>query len=608
MHADRADGEALIGAADHVHGDGVGIGGERFAAEAVAPGLELPPGRAVGAAGAVAAGAGGIDRGAAGQLLEFGGAGGAVGHGERAEQGGLQDQGSPSPGSTILGVGRTARRGRRPRGWVAQPGRGGGTAPAGCHPMARSLARSAADRRRGAGSARPGRSCGQSRTSVLRPQSRIIGRNSFPPGSRVRERSGGGRAKTPEVTNRSGPNRRGPAMLAQRYQRLGEAPPWPGDAVRRPRTTMTPCSGRPGRTPRTKPTPTGAASRAPRPAGDRPRQRSRPGHLAVRRRRCAGLLVPLCDATDALARLDARAAAAPERARRAASPAWPSPRPPAGSPTPTPGSIRSISRCATLGLTARTALAAVGAGHRALPQTFAGPADAARLGSIRRSRRWPTATAPSPTRWPRPAAAPAAPGNTGGSQVRQRDRSGRDARRARRRRAGRARLFRLVVAARAEAGVRRRRSGSREGEGGDPPLPPLLLAAQAAHRLDGGRHHRAPGARPRAARRDRPGRPRRRHPRRVPPGLGGLSGRRLRRSGPPAEPAQRCRRSPGRPRPAGHLAARVSPPGGRERPRRDCASSTGSRPSRGRAGGSLPSGTSGRGCRTRSTRCCACPC
>ena len=34
MHADRADGEALIGAADHVHGDGVGIGGERFAAEA----------------------------------------------------------------------------------------------------------------------------------------------------------------------------------------------------------------------------------------------------------------------------------------------------------------------------------------------------------------------------------------------------------------------------------------------------------------------------------------------------------------------------------------------------------------------------------------------
>ena len=46
-----------------------GIGGERLAAEAVAPGFVLPPGRAVGAAGAVAAGAGGIDRGAAGKFF-----------------------------------------------------------------------------------------------------------------------------------------------------------------------------------------------------------------------------------------------------------------------------------------------------------------------------------------------------------------------------------------------------------------------------------------------------------------------------------------------------------------------------------------------------------
>ena len=92
MHADRADGQALIGAADDVHGDGVGIGGERLAAERGAPGLEAAPGGAVGAPGAVAAGAGGVDRGAAGQLVEFGGAGSAVGHGERAEQRGLQDQ------------------------------------------------------------------------------------------------------------------------------------------------------------------------------------------------------------------------------------------------------------------------------------------------------------------------------------------------------------------------------------------------------------------------------------------------------------------------------------------------------------------------------------
>ena len=122
MHADRADGEALIGAADDVHGDGVGIGGERFAAEAVAPGLVLPPGRAVGAAGAVAAGAGGVDRGAAGQLLELGGAGGAVGHGERAEQGGLQDQGSWVPDRP--GVGR--RRGGRGRLAAAAAGEGRG--------------------------------------------------------------------------------------------------------------------------------------------------------------------------------------------------------------------------------------------------------------------------------------------------------------------------------------------------------------------------------------------------------------------------------------------------------------------------------------------------
>ena len=104
MHPDRADGEALIGAADHVHGDGVGIGGERFAAERAAPGVELPPGGAVGAAGAVTAGAGGVDRGAAGQFLDLGGAGGAVGHGERAEQGGLQGQGGAIGGPRLGGA------------------------------------------------------------------------------------------------------------------------------------------------------------------------------------------------------------------------------------------------------------------------------------------------------------------------------------------------------------------------------------------------------------------------------------------------------------------------------------------------------------------------
>jgi hypothetical protein len=32
--ADRADGETLVGEADNVHGDGVGIGDERFARRA----------------------------------------------------------------------------------------------------------------------------------------------------------------------------------------------------------------------------------------------------------------------------------------------------------------------------------------------------------------------------------------------------------------------------------------------------------------------------------------------------------------------------------------------------------------------------------------------
>ena len=156
VHADRADGEALVGAADHVHGDGVGIGGERFAAQAGAPGLELPPGRAVGAPRAVAAGAGGVDRGAAGEFFQLGGAGGAVGHGERAEQAGLQGQRSG---------------GRRGRG----PGRGGGLAPAAASGGAVSGP---------PGSDRPAwrvrsseSAMAQVRTPVLRPQSRIIGRN-----------------------------------------------------------------------------------------------------------------------------------------------------------------------------------------------------------------------------------------------------------------------------------------------------------------------------------------------------------------------------------------------------------------------------------------------
>jgi hypothetical protein len=76
VDADRADGKTLIGAAHHVHGDGVGVGGERLAAEDLAPCLELAPGRAVGMEGIVSAGAHRIDGGTPRQLLDVRGGGG----------------------------------------------------------------------------------------------------------------------------------------------------------------------------------------------------------------------------------------------------------------------------------------------------------------------------------------------------------------------------------------------------------------------------------------------------------------------------------------------------------------------------------------------------
>jgi hypothetical protein len=57
MDADRADGKPLVGAAHHIHGDGVGVGGQRLPAGCAAPALKTAPGRgAVGAAGAVTPG------------------------------------------------------------------------------------------------------------------------------------------------------------------------------------------------------------------------------------------------------------------------------------------------------------------------------------------------------------------------------------------------------------------------------------------------------------------------------------------------------------------------------------------------------------------------
>ena len=166
--ADRADREAGIGQADDMHGDGVGIGGKRLAAQRTAPGLVLPPGGAIGPPCAGAAGAGGVERGAAGELGEFGGAGGAVRQGERAEQVGLQGQRSirrRSPG----GGGQGPRASGMLRGHTLRAR------------SCRIIGRWRDQRLRIGHHAEP-------RTSVLRPQSTLIGRNRFARCSRVRER------------------------------------------------------------------------------------------------------------------------------------------------------------------------------------------------------------------------------------------------------------------------------------------------------------------------------------------------------------------------------------------------------------------------------------
>ena len=132
-----------------------------------------------------------------------------------------------------------------------------------------------------------------------------------------------------------------------------------------------------------------------------------------------------------------------------------------------------------LGLTAPTALAAVGAGHRALPQTFDGPAEhpdwadppfeamaegdravAAALTLARLLRRQPKNTGGSTFAGATEAAETLASLGAGGLNEE---------------------TFAAWWSAHGpKPDVRRRRYGMRGGEGGDPPRPPLLLAAHAA--------------------------------------------------------------------------------------------------------------------------------
>ena len=310
---------------------------------------------------------------------------------------------------------------------------------------------------------------------------------------------------------------------------------------------------------------------ADRPASRAHRARPRPAAAAVPRlaprRRAPALLGPLCAATDALARLDARAAAAPDAVRdglhrphglrrggRLARP-----RACLGAPARPRAARRSASP-------ASTALAAVG---RRAPRAAA---------DLRRPVR-AAATGPTPP-FDRLADGDRAVAEALALARLLRRLPGAPADRfATRGRSGRARSARSAAGAldadasppggRAHA-PRRRVSAADPAAGrggGRPPLPPLLRAARRPHA----------GWRPASPSRRRPRTPllaatglvaaRRRSPRRVRAGLGGLSGGRLRRSRP------RCRalrsdaadRLVGR-RPAGHLAARFPAPGGRERP------------------------------------------
>jgi hypothetical protein len=191
------------------------------------------------------------------------------------------------------------------------------------------------------------------------------------------------------------------------------------------------------------------------------------------------LLAPLCAATDMLARLDARAAAAPAAvrdglvARMAVAEA-------AGWLAHTHAWVHPLDlTLRTLGLTAPTALAAVGAGHRALPQTFAGPAD---------HRDWADPPFEAMADGDRAVAEALAlarllrrlPKNTGGPALANATEAAKMLASL-----GAGGLNEETFAAWWSAhgpkpDVRRRRYGIKGGEGGDPPLPPLLQAAQAA--------------------------------------------------------------------------------------------------------------------------------
>jgi hypothetical protein len=139
--------------------------------------------------------------------------------------------------------------------------------------------------------------------------------------------------------------------------------------------------------------------------------------------------------------------------------------------------------------------------------------------------------------------------------------------------------------------------------GGDPPLPPLLQAAEAAQDWMAGQHHRTPSARPGAICHHRVVRPRRRHPRRVPPGLGlpaagfGATTCRTCAATTPIAWSAATGRSPGVGLPA--PVAKGTRACLRALDRLEAATEQGR--------GLVTAVTNGRGCRMPSRRCCARP-
>ena len=103
VHPHGTDRATVIGAADQVHRDGLGIAGQRLPPQGVAPAHEALPGRAVGPPGALAAGAGSVVGDAGGQFQQLRLPPRAIGDGQGPQQGGVEGEGGCHGGTARIG-------------------------------------------------------------------------------------------------------------------------------------------------------------------------------------------------------------------------------------------------------------------------------------------------------------------------------------------------------------------------------------------------------------------------------------------------------------------------------------------------------------------------